>query len=154
MFLYLVRHGEAKKETEDPLQGLSEKGMQDIKTVAAYAAKLNMSVSRIFHSGKKRALQTAEVFAYYLKPEKGVSATDGLSPLDDPEIWFQRISQMNEDIMLVGHLPYLGKLSALILCSDKRRSIVNFKAGSIGCLRNFEDSTWSLEWMMSPEVIK
>jgi len=38
MFLYLVQHAEAKKEEEDPARGLSEKGLQDIKKMAAYAA--------------------------------------------------------------------------------------------------------------------
>ena len=30
MFLYLVQHGDAKREEEDPARPLSEKGLRDI----------------------------------------------------------------------------------------------------------------------------
>ncbi len=171
MFLYLVQHAEAKKEEEDPARGLSEKGLQDIKKVAAYAAELNIKASRIFHSGKTRALQTAQVLADSFKIEKGISETDGLAPVDDPQIWLERISKMNveyhagystvEDLVLVGHLPHLARLSALILCGDREKDIVDFKMGGIVCLKRFEvgidsyrDGNWSVEWMIIPSVIK
>lgn len=154
MFLYLVQHAEAKKEEEDPLRGLSEKGLQDIKKVASYAEKLNIKITLIFHSGKKRALQTAEVLAEHLRSEKGISEADGLAPLDNPQIWFGRISKIDEDTMLAGHLPHLGRLAALLLCGDKEKNVVDFKMGGIVCLKRFEDGRWSLEWMIIPEVIK
>ncbi|MEK7308725.1 MAG: phosphohistidine phosphatase SixA [Nitrospirota bacterium] len=144
MLLYLVQHAEAKTEQEDPSRSLSEKGLQDIKKIAAYAAKLHIKVNQIFHSGKTRALQTAQVLAEHLKCEN-ISETDGLAPMDDPQIWFERISKMNEDIMLVGHLPHLANLASLILCGYKDKNIVNFKMAGVVCLKRFDDSKWSVE---------
>lgn len=72
MFLYLVQHAEAKREEEDPSRPLSEKGLEEIKKVALYAERLNIKVSQIFHSGKRRALQTAEVLAQHLRIERGI----------------------------------------------------------------------------------
>jgi len=154
MLLYLVQHAEAKREEEDPSRGLSEKGFQDIKKVAAFAADLNIRVSQIFHSGKKRALQTAEVLADHLKPENGISRTDGLAPMDDPHIWFENILKTDEDTMLVGHLPHLARLAAMLLCNDKKGNAVDFKMGGIVCLKRFDKGEWAIEWMIIPEVIK
>lgn len=154
MFLYFVQHAEAKREDEDPARGLTEKGFQDIEKVADYAAKLNIGIGKIFHSGKKRALQTAQVLANHIKSERGISETDGLAPMDDPQIWFERLPKINGDIILVGHLPHLARLSALLLCGDKEKSIIDFKMGGIVCLKRFEDGHWSVEWMITPEVIR
>ncbi len=149
MFLYLVQHAEAKREEEDTARGLTEKGIQDIRKVSATVANLNITVSQIFHSGKTRALQTAEVLAEYLKPEKGLVETNGLAPLDEPEILAGRISEMDDDTVLVGHLPHLGRLASLLLCGDKEKNVIDFKMGGV-CLKRLEDGRWSVEWMIIP----
>jgi len=161
MFLYLVQHAEAKSKEEDSSRSLSEKGIQNITKTANYASKLDFKASQIFHSAKTRAMQTARVLDDYLKTERGISETDGLSPMDDPQVWFERLSQMEEDIILVGHLPHLARFSALILCGDKDKNLIDFKMGCIVCLRRFEvgidsyrDGNWSVEWMITPEVFK
>lgn len=154
MLLYLVQHAEAKREEEDPLRPLSRKGLADINKVASYISKPDMNVVQIFHSGKLRAKQTAEVLLENLKPVKGLTETDGLNPLDDPQIWAERLKDVADNIMLVGHLPHLGRLSAQILCGDKGKNIVDFKMGGIVRMRRFEDGHWSIEWIITPEVVK
>ena len=153
MLLYLVQHAEAKKEEEDPERGLTDKGFRDIARTAVYAQKLGVGASAIYHSGKKRAAQTAKVLADYLKPEKGIVRTDGLAPMDDPNLWSKRIAEMNEDIMLVGHLPYLAKLAGLLLCGDKEKMFVDFRMAGLVCLKRSDDGRWALEWMIVPEMI-
>jgi phosphohistidine phosphatase len=154
MFLYLVQHAEAKREEEDPARGLTEKGFRDIGKVAAYAAKLDVRIAGIFHSGKTRALQTAQVLEEHLRPEKGITEVDGLTPMDDPDIWSKRIPQISDDVVLVGHLPHLARLSSLVLCGGKEKNIIDFKMGGIVCLKRFEDNHWLVAWMITPEVVK
>ncbi|MBI3399007.1 MAG: phosphohistidine phosphatase SixA [Deltaproteobacteria bacterium] len=154
MLLYLVQHAEAKKEEEDPQRSLSEKGLADIKNVASYAQRLNIKASQIVHSGKTRALQTASILAEYLKPEKGISDVDGLGPLDNPHIWSERIAKLKDDTIIVGHLPHLGRLASLILCNDQEKNIISFKMSGIVCLKKFGDSGWSVEWMITSELIR
>ncbi len=153
MLLYLVQHAEAKKEEEDPARGLTDKGFRDIAKAAAYAQKLNIKIDKIFHSGKTRAMQTAQTLAHHLKPEKGISETDGLAPMDDPEIWSKRIGGMNEDVILVGHLPYMAKFAGLLLSGDKEKMFIDFKMAGIVCLKRFDDGRWAVEWMVAPEMI-
>ncbi len=152
MFLYLVQHGEAKREEEDPARGLTDKGSKEVARTAIYAQKLGLKVSVIHHSGKTRALRTAQILADYLKPGKDLSPAEALAPLDDPAVWAGRIVGMNEDLMLVGHLPYMAKLAGLLLCGDKEKMPIDFKMGGIACLRRFDDGRWAVEWMIVPEM--
>ncbi|UCF86850.1 MAG: phosphohistidine phosphatase SixA [Nitrospiraceae bacterium] len=153
MRLYLVQHGEARSKEEDPGRGLSEKGIQDITKIAQYVSNLGIKTSRVFHSGKTRALQTARVLADYLKVDQGITEAEGLSPMDDPRIWSDRISGMQEDIMLVGHLPHLAVFSSLLLCGAQDKNIINFKMAGIVCLQRAEDGNWAIDWMITPEVV-
>ena len=153
MFLYLVQHAEAKREEEDPARDLTEKGQVDIESVAHHLKRLNVQVRQIFHSGKTRAKSTANVLARHLKPATGVSEAPGLAPLDDPEIWAGRIAKTDEDIMLVGHLPHLAKLAAILMSGDKERSVVNFQMGGVIRLRRIEVGQWVVDWMLVPEIL-
>ncbi|RJQ16655.1 MAG: phosphohistidine phosphatase SixA [Nitrospiraceae bacterium] len=154
MHLYLVQHAEALTEEEDTSRSLSEKGIGNIKRVAAFVAGSNIRVEKICHSGKMRALQTAQVLAEHLKFGKNLTYTDGLSPLDDPRIWLDRLSRMNEDILLAGHLPHSGRLASLLLCGDGEKNIIDFKMGGVVCLKRSEDGKWAVDWMITPEMFK
>lgn len=153
MLLYLVQHAEAKREAEDPARDLTEKGRLDIESLAYHLEKLNVQVRQIFHSGKTRAQSTANVLARHLKPPAGVSEAPGLAPLDDPEVWAGQIAKMDENIMLVGHLPHLGRLAALLMSGDKERSVINFQMGGVVRLRRMEAGQWAVDWMVVPEII-
>lgn len=153
MLLHLVQHAEAKSKDIDPSRGLSEKGINDIKKVAEYAAKLKVSVNRIIHSGKMRALQSAQVLAEHISVNTEVIESDGLAPMDDPGIWHERLVEMQEDIMLVGHLPYMAGLSGLLVCGNKEKGAVNFEMGCIVCLKRSDAGSWAFEWIIKPGMI-
>jgi phosphohistidine phosphatase len=153
MILYLVQHAEAKREEEDPSRPLSERGLRDINRVASYVSKLDIKTDKIFHSTKLRAKQTAEILFEYLKTGKGVSETDGLSPLDSPDIWAERLKDISVDVILIGHLPHLGRLASLLLCGNAEINALSFKMAGIVCLEREETGTWSLRWMLTPEIV-
>jgi len=154
MNVYLVQHAQAKTEQEDPERSLSERGWSDIKKVAAFISqKCDISVKEIFHSGKTRAKQTAEVLAEQLSSSIKISETDGLKPLDEPSIWADRLAKRTEDIILVGHLPHLSKLAALLLCQDADKEVVEFQMGGIVCLGTEKSGSWSIRWMVTPNIL-
>ena len=154
MHVYLVRHGEALTKEEDPEQGLSAEGTESIRKISAFARGLNIRVKQVFHSGKKRAMQTARIFSEGVQPEMELAETDGMAPMDAPEVWFERVSQMHEDVMLVGHLPHQAKLSSKVLCGNVEARTLDFSAGSIVCLKRSDDDMWAVEWMMKPDLIQ
>jgi phosphohistidine phosphatase len=81
MNLFLVQHGEAKPETEDPERSLTETGAEIVERMAAWAAQVGIRVDEVRHSGKRRAEQSAAIFAKPLKPSRGMIAALGLTPL-------------------------------------------------------------------------
>jgi phosphohistidine phosphatase len=153
MFLYLVQHAEARREEEDPARDLTPKGRREVARVAQMAGKMDLRVSRIYHSGKTRALATAAILGDALKPPHGLAAADGLAPLDDPEIWAGRLANLAEDLLLVGHLPHLSRLASLLLGGDQEKGILNFKMGGMVCLHQAAGGSWGVEWMLIPEII-
>lgn len=150
VYIYLIQHAEAKPESEDPKRGLSEKGLNDIRKVASYLARINIHAEEIFHSGKLRAKETAEVVADALKIK--ISQTDGLSPLDDPEIWAERLRETDRSLILVGHLPHLGRLASLLLCGDREKNVVSFRNAGVVCLVRVNDG-WTINWIILPEIL-
>jgi len=61
MKLYLVRHGDAVFDQVDSTRPLNEKGKADVLKVAMHLKEGVPHIESIFHSGKKRAEQTAEI---------------------------------------------------------------------------------------------
>ena len=153
MNVYLVQHAEAKSEQEDPLRPLSAKGREEITRVSAYLSQLNIPVTKIFHSTKLRAKQTAEILFERLKPGRGVSEADGLSPLDEPAIWAERLRDLPDGVILVGHLPHLARLASLLLCGTADKNIVSFRMAGIVCLKRDDAGSWSMQWMLMPDVV-
>lgn len=152
MTLYLVQHGEAKSETEDPARPLSEGGRQAVERVGRHAAALRLLVAEIRHSGKLRARQTAEIFARHLLPLRGVREADGLAPDDDPGKAVAAIEAAAESLMLVGHLPQLRRLASCLLVGEPDREIVRFRNGGIVCLAK-AGTGWRLQWILTPELL-
>ena len=154
MKLYLIQHGEAKPEVEDPERSLTAHGEEEVKKVALRTGNLNVVPSRIFHSGKLRAKQTAELMAKGLRISPGrVEAAPGLNPNDDVRPWAKRIGNEKEDMMIVGHLPFLGKLASFLLCGDEKLGLVLFRYAAIVCLEQKEDKGWAVRWILTPEMV-
>jgi len=154
MTLYLVRHAQPKAKEEDSQRPLSSQGRSDIQKVATFLGDRGIPVSRIIHSGKLRARQTAEALAERLKATGSVSETDGLAPLDDPTVWAGRLADTDEDLMLVGHLPHMSKLAALLITGGADQPVVMFKPGGVVCLERDDEGRWSLRWMVVPELLQ
>ena len=105
MRLYLVQHGEAQSETEVPERSLTFRGEEETRKISEAAKRLGIRPSRIYHSGKRRAEQTAGIIAKAL--DMPVQLGQGFNPNDAIRPWAERISGETEDLMIVGHLPFL-----------------------------------------------
>jgi len=152
MKLYLVQHGEAKSESEDPQRSLTEKGKEEVQNVAKMAKKLDLCPSKIYHSGKLRAKQTAEIFADSLK--RPAEPAQGLNPNDDVLEWADRISREKEDLIIIGHLPFLEKLTSLLVTGKEDTRPVLFRYGAIVFLDKNEAGGWGLRWILTPEMAR
>lgn len=155
MKLYLVRHGEAAAKEGDGEKSLTKKGMADLLKITAFLdIHADIRVQAMYHSGRLRAHQTADVLADHTRPASGVQKAEGLDPMADPRIWADRVSNLNKDIMLVGHLPHLGRLAGLLLAGSESVDPVEFQTGGIICLSRESGGTWSVQWCVIPDILK
>jgi phosphohistidine phosphatase len=153
MKLYLVQHGEALSDTVDPARPLSDAGREDVGKMAAFFAARPLSLDRIAHSGKLRARQTAEILSAVLAPGKPVEQCAGLSPNDPPDGFARELAGWSEDVMVVGHLPFLGRLAGLLVSGDPDGGLVAYRPGSVVCLEQGGENDWAVAWMLRPELL-
>ncbi|GBD31840.1 Phosphohistidine phosphatase SixA [bacterium HR33] len=147
-----MQHGEAAPEEVDPARPLTPRGREEVARVARMARKMGVRAERILHSGKLRALETAEILARELGQEANVSQADGLAPKDDPQLALHTIEASNQSLILVGHLPHLSRLVSLLLVGDPGREIVAFRMGALVSLARESESGWRLRWIIPPEA--
>lgn len=152
MALYLVQHGKSFAKEIDPERGLSEEGLKEVKQMAEVAGCYQWKISKIFHSGKKRAVQTADIFASYLTPVNGVEEIEGIDPLDNVAAFSERLSA-EDDIMLVGHLPFLQRLTSYLIIGSTEPAVFQFQNGGVVCLDKAQDTKkWIIKWALMPHI--
>ena len=152
MALFLVQHGKSLPKDKDPSKGLSDKGIAETKRIADVAKGYGVHVDDIVHSGKTRARQTAEIFASALNPKEGVQASSGLNPLDDVADYAKTIDS-SKDRMLVGHLPFMEKMTAHLITGTTKNAVFKFQNSGIVCLDQDPDSQrWVIKWTLMPDI--
>ena len=150
MRCYLVRHGEALSGFADPARPLSTPGRAEVAELARLALSRNVQVAELLHSGILRAQETAEILAHYLAPPCGVRPTTGLLPEDEPDTAKAEIEAAAQPIMLVGHLPHLGRLSALLARGDAASFDDAISPATMFCYWKGAPG-WQFEWRIRPD---
>ena len=153
MNIYLVRHGNAVSAGVDPRRTLSEEGRADVRKIASFIGPLGVHVEHIWHSGKARAAQTAEILAGVVTVERDCSSREGLGPNADVSAIAHELDANNADLMIVGHLPFLGSLTSPMVAGKETADVVSFTAGAMACLRRRNHGPWQINWMITPEIL-
>jgi phosphohistidine phosphatase len=152
MQILLVRHGEAESEFVDPAQPLRARGKLEVARVARRAAAAGVTVAEIRHSSKLRAKQTAEILAEHLRPVRGLHEVSYLEPMAAPEAACEAAESAVEPLLLVGHLPHLGRLTSLLLAGDSHRQIVRLAPGTLVRFERVERD-WLLNLLLPPAIL-
>lgn len=153
MKLYLVQHGEACAKDVDPDRPLTDQGEDDIDRLAAFLKRADIRVDRVIHSGKLRAVQTAERLAAAVAPGVSLEASGIINPNDNPGPFDWQSDSWDRDTLVVGHLPFMARLVSHLVVEDGDRSITAYQPGSIVCLGLDGDSRWRIQWMIRPELL-
>jgi phosphohistidine phosphatase len=148
----VVQHGKSLPKTEDPEKGLSTEGKMETERIAGVARGYGVKVSRIVHSGKKRARETAEVLASQLSPADGLASRIGMNPLDDVRTFAASLA-LDKNVMLVGHLPFLERLVGLLVCGDPDQTVFKLQNSGMLCLDRVPEVTNPvIRWALMPSV--
>lgn len=150
MKLYLVQHGEATSKETDPNRPLIKKGKEDVSRMAKFLKKKGIRVIATWHSGKLRAIQTAQILGEAVSVE--IIKQEGLAPNDPVDKWLEELNTRVKDVIIVGHLPFLQRLASLLLVGDESSQIIAFRPGGVVCLER-EEEKWSLVWIVPPELV-
>jgi phosphohistidine phosphatase len=163
MNIFILRHGIAvergtegfERDSERPLTG---KGMRQLRTSAAAMKKMKLRFDLILSSPYERARHTAEIVADELKLEKRLKLSDTLKSESDPDIMIGEISRlkpMPENLLLVGHEPYLSHLISRLVGNGDMA--MDFKKGGL-CKLEVEKLNGAaraqLAWLLTPKLMK
>ena len=120
--------------------------------IAEVAREYRVRVDLIRHSGKRRAAQTAEIFARILDLKADIEQSDGINPLDPVEPIGDYLDPAS-NVMLVGHLPFMERLTSYLTTGRTDHRIFRFQNGGIVCLdREPEAPAWHIKWTLMPRI--
>ena len=142
--VYLVHHADAVSPDVDAQRPLSERGRIHAERLAADSAGRGVKPEVVWHSGKLRARQTAEALWRACNPLAEFSATRGLQPNDAPEFVRDQLTGETRDVVLVGHMPNLERVHALLLPRDDREP---FPLHGLVALE-FDGRLWVERWRL------
>jgi len=148
MKIYLVRHGEAVPPEIDPEKPLSPKGREEVEEIARALGKNSFPLSTILHSDKLRAKQTAQIFGDHLASDAPLEEHSYLAPNDPIDDAVKRIEAEEEDFMIVGHLPFLSRLTSQLVTGNEGVEIVPFGPGTTVCLET-SNGSWVIDWVFT-----
>jgi phosphohistidine phosphatase len=148
MRIYLVQHGKNVPKEQDPDKPLSEEGAKDVRRIADVARNYGLQVARIYHSGKLRARQSAEIYAELLTPAGGLREAEGLSATDDVTAF---TTKLEDGAMFVGHLPFMERMVGYLTAGSPDNRVLKFQNGCLVCLFQ-EDGQWLVKWTLMPNI--
>src|SRR5881392_4117975 len=150
MKLYLVRHGKARKGGKDRLRPLTRVGVEEMEAMAGLLRRMRVRVGAIWHSDRVRAIETAKILAKVVRGKmierEGMGPEDGIGPI------LRGISQAREDLIIVGHLPHLGRVVSRLVRGSASGEVVRFKTGGVTVLERQGNGRWLIDWALPPEV--
>lgn len=151
MHLYILQHGDALAKADDPQRPLSSRGVDDIGKLAAWLRGMQISPGYIFHSGKLRAQQSAQIIAEKLAQGIDPVQAEGLGPNDDPAIIIEDIVRLDDNILIVSHMPFVSRLCSDLLGGGPDCAFASVP-GSLFCLERAGQG-WQLNWMLTPDCL-
>jgi len=154
MTLYLVQHAEALRKDENSDRPLSDRGRNDTQRMASFLARSGLKAARVIHSGKTRARETAALLSQVIGPGGVVEEIDaGLSPNDGTDSLKFLADNWQEDVIVVGHLPFMGRMVSHLVCGSPEVTSVTFEPGAMACLEKDQSGNWTLQWMVRPALL-
>jgi len=134
MELYLMQHGQAVPEADDPEQPLSREGVARIQASAAAMKRMGIVFDVIVCSPKKRSRQSAALVAEGVNyPYSDIVETEKVkatAPADEALSFLRGLGE-GQKVLVAGHLPSLARIASLLLGGDEDAVKVRFENGGL-----------------------
>jgi phosphohistidine phosphatase len=164
MNLFLLRHGNAVERDpqsfpDDARRPLTLKGEDRVRLVCDAMQALELSFDVILASPFLRARQTAEIVATTLGLRRALECRAELSPAGDVKAlvrFINRLEPAPENLLLVGHEPYLSRFLSLLI-SGTDTAVIDFKKNGLAKLELTQKlragSCATLNWLLTPRQL-
>lgn len=153
MKLYLMRHAEALSAEINPECPLSDRGKAQAQKIANFLAPQGILVSHVFHSGKLRAQQTAEIVATAIASKRLISVLPGITPNDQVSPILTEINEWTESALIVSHLPFLPRLLSALILHHENEMLVDFQCATLICLTQISPKKWYMNWALPADLL-
>ena len=154
MKVYCMRHAQAESSVDDATRALAPEGEDEVKLLGEFLQKRGIKIEHILHSGKTRTEQTAGFMAKFVDCEHVMACTTGINEEDDSAEMLSVISAWESDTLIVSHLPFIARLVSAMVTGDPNKDVMKFPTCTIACMEKTEDNRWSLEWILTPEILR
>ena len=145
--LIIVRHGEAElKRDSDRERKLTEEGVSQARRAGKFLKLRGFKVSYVATSPYARAVQTAKEIAGQLGVE--TREWEELEPNRDFKELARKLGEVKEDLVLVGHEPFLSSL-----IKEMTGGEVKLGTGGVAIVDRRE-GRWVLVELLSQDTLK
>jgi phosphohistidine phosphatase len=162
MNLYVLRHAIAEPRgaafSRDSDRPLTAEGRRKMRRIAKVMRDLHLAFDLILSSPFVRAKQTAEIVAKEFDAHGLLKYSDDLTPNGKAEALIGTLRNRRpsaENVLLVGHEPYLSELISVLVGGTKEFA-VNLKKGGFARL-TVESPRYGrcarLDWLLAPRVL-
>lgn len=162
MNFFILRHGIAvdrdpQSFPDDSRRPLTLKGEERLQLICEAMQAMELTFDRILSSPYLRASKTAEIVAGALGLKKTLEFCDDLTPEGDWKALVRYVSKLSpvpENVLLVGHEPYLSGLMSQLIAGETAAAMDLKKGGFArleveGTLRASRCAT--LSWLLTPK---
>jgi phosphohistidine phosphatase len=160
MNIFLLRHGIAVEVgtpgyEKDSSRPLTSEGKHKLLKIAKAMKQLDLSFELIVSSPFVRAQETAKIVARAFGLRERLEIADCLVPDGDKLKLIELLKRLDpapNDILLVGHEPFLSELATLLI-SGQSTSLLEMKKGGLCKLaveRLRHSRCAKLEWLLTP----
>ncbi|MDR1019288.1 MAG: phosphohistidine phosphatase SixA [Synergistaceae bacterium] len=143
MKIILMRHGDAEIGGVDSKRRLSEEGRREACLAGEFLLRLGETPGAILHSELRRSAQTAEIVARRLGSGVRTSLCHGLLPGDPVSSFADRLLEEQDDVMAVGHQPFVSSLAAFLLTGTQDGLRIKFPTGALASLERLPEPSGS-----------
>ncbi len=150
MYVILVRHGTAVSEQIDPARPLSVEGIAEAERIGDLLSRTGIVPAAIWSSGKKRAIQTAEIVSNALCFRGTLEIRKGLSPNGDPAAAAEEIEAWGRDLLVAAHVPILPRLASLLVWGEDSGETFDFPRGAAAILSREGRGRFRLAGLVDP----
>jgi phosphohistidine phosphatase len=143
MEIWVLRHAKAEEGgpgTPDEERALTTGAREKMRSAARAIARLEPKLDAILTSPLLRARQTAEPVARALSLQDDLIESEALSPGADPKDILREIEKRGLGrVLVVGHMPHLGRLLGSLLTGHSN-TLIEIKKGALARIE-FEGET-------------